>query len=143
MKRYLGAVVLVALAVLLASVVEQRVAEAQAVQAQAVDGSAIRGSASSEQCVTNSAGGTTITVPASARSFELQNLGPNHVSCTIDGSTPTASLGRRIAGLGSGESTAADAWAVDCSVGACPTVKCLASVAAQVTGACVQFTVLK
>lgn len=110
---------------------------------QTVNTSAKAGAVNSEQCVTNAAGGTAITLPASARSFALQNQGPNHVSCTLDGTLPTATVGWRIAGLAAGESSVADSLPVDCTAKACPVVTCIAGTAAQSTGACLNLVVLK
>ena len=88
-----------------------------------------------EVCVTNSAGGTTVTRLAGAKALELQNLGPNSIFCTVDGGAPTADNkhGRKVA--------ADAAWSID--VGPNITVKCIAATAAQVTGACTMVTQLR
>lgn len=105
--------------------------------------SATVGAANSEQCVTSNAGGTTVSVPAGTRTFELQNLGPNPAFCTLDGQAPVANtLGHRLAGLTSGVDKVADAWVVDINA-AVLTLKCIAATAAQTTGGCLQFTVVK
>ncbi len=94
-----------------------------------------RGGKTSEVCVTNAAGGTTISAFAGRKAVELQNLGPNSIFCTVDGQSPlsTGALGRRI--------LSGDPWSLD--AGSNVTLKCIAATAAQVTGACTQVTELR
>jgi hypothetical protein len=94
------------------------------------------GGKTTEVAVTNSAGGT--AVPASAlanrRAIEIQNNGPNTIYCTVDGTAPlVGSNGRWI--------VAGAAWSLD--AGPNVTIKCIASTAAQVTGAATMVTELK
>jgi hypothetical protein len=85
------------------------------------------------QCVTNAAGGTTIAIPALTRILSLQNLGPNPVSCTFDGTTPVfGTTGWLLAAYAAGNPPD--------STGGVPmksstvTLKCIASTAAQASG---------
>lgn len=96
--------------------------------------------ATSECTVTNSAGGTTCpaTALAQRKAVEVQNLGPNPIFCTVDGSSPVVNKARRIDALGS---TAAPAWSLD--VGPAIAIKCIASTAAQSTGAATIITELR
>lgn len=91
-----------------------------------------RAGKTTEVLVTNNTGGT--TVPATAlsgrKAIELQNLGPNPIYCTIDGTAPVVAKARRIDALGS---TAAPAWSID--AGPLVVVKCIAATAAQLTTA--------
>jgi len=86
----------------------------------------------SECTVTNSAGGTACptTALAQRKAIELQNLGPNAIYCTVDGSAPVVGKARRIDALGS---TAAPAWSID--AGPAIVITCIAATAAQVTTA--------
>jgi hypothetical protein len=86
-----------------------------------------------ETCVTNAAGGTAVpaTPLASRREITIQNLGPNAIFCTNDGSAPL--------------STGANGWRIDATGGwfsfawgPAIIVKCIAATAAQVTPACSQ-----
>lgn len=97
--------------------------------------SANRAGDTTEVCVTNAAGGTTITRIAGAKAVELQNLGPNAIYCTVDNGAPlaTGAHGRKIA---------ADAvWSLD--AGSAVVVKCIAATAAQATPACTMVTQLR
>jgi hypothetical protein len=91
-----------------------------------------RAGVTTEVTVTNAAGGT--TVPATPliqrKAIEIQNLGPNPIYCTIDGTAPVVAKARRIDALGA---TAQPAWSID--AGPSIVVKCIAATAAQVTGA--------
>lgn len=89
-----------------------------------------------EVTVTNGAGGTAVpAVPlASRRAIELQNLGPNPIYCTVDGTAPVVlSNGRRI--------LPGDAWSL--SIGPSIIVTCIAATAAQVTTAATMVTELR
>lgn len=90
---------------------------------------------SSVVCVTNAAGGTTITNLAGRKMIEIQNQGPNPIFCTIDGQAPASNgtLGRQI-GIGL-------AWSFP--AGDKITIKCIALTAAQVAGACTSITEAK
>lgn len=96
--------------------------------------------ATSECLVTNGAGGTTCpaTALAGRKAVELQNLGPNPIYCTVDGTAPVVSKARRIDALGS---TAAPAWSLD--VGPNVVIKCIAATAAQLTTAATIITELR
>lgn len=85
-----------------------------------------------EVTVTNAVGGTTVPTTAltSRKAIEIQNLGPNAIFCTIDGTAPVVNKARRIDALGS---TAAPAWSID--AGPNIVVRCIAATAAQATGA--------
>jgi hypothetical protein len=85
-----------------------------------------------EVLVTNAVGGTTVPTTAltDRKAIEIQNLGPNAIYCTIDGTAPVVSKARRIDALGS---TAAPPWSID--AGPNIVVKCIAATAAQVTTA--------
>jgi hypothetical protein len=100
-----------------------------------MNASANRAGDTAEVCVTNAAGGTTITNLASRKAIELQNLGPNPIYCTVDGGAPlaTGAHGRKIA--------ADSVWSLD--AGASITIKCIAATAAQVTAACTMVTQLR
>lgn len=95
-----------------------------------VNVAAKNGGKNSEVCVTNAAGGTTITALAYRKGFALQNLGPNAIFCTVDGQAPlaTGALGWKVSASGM--------WSLD--IGPALTVKCIAATAAQVTPACTQ-----
>ncbi len=85
-----------------------------------------------EVLVTNAAGGTAVPTTAltNRKAIEIQNLGPNPIYCTIDGTAPVVSKGRRIDAL---SATANPAWSID--AGPNIVVKCIAATAAQVTTA--------
>lgn len=94
--------------------------------------SARRSGKTTEVAVTNAAGGSTVPAAALAgrKAIEIQNLGPNPIYCTVDGTSPVVAKARRIDALGS---TAAPAWSLDIGPGVI--VKCIAATAAQSTGA--------
>lgn len=85
-----------------------------------------------EVAVTNAVGGTTVptTAKVGRKAIEIQNLGPNPIFCTVDGTAPVVNKARRIDALGS---TVQPAWSID--AGPLIVVKCIAATAAQVTGA--------
>jgi hypothetical protein len=105
---------------------------------QAVDTAAKYAGRTTEVCVTNSAGGTSVpsTGMTNRKAIELQNLGPNAIYCTVDGQAPlaTGALGRKI-------DATSGTWALD--IGRGIVVKCIAATAAQVTTACTQVTELR
>jgi hypothetical protein len=91
-----------------------------------------------EICVTNAAGGTYVPGTtllhqplASRKSIEIQNLGPNAVYCTIDGTAPlaTGANGRKI-----GPEDNLNVWSLD--IGPSIAVRCIAATAAQATPDC-------
>jgi len=89
-----------------------------------------------EVAVANAAGGT--TVPASAltsrREIRLQNLGPNPIYCTVDGSAPVVlSNGDRIL----------PGDRVPYAIGPLIVLRCISSTAAQVTTAATMVTELR
>lgn len=87
-----------------------------------------------EWCVTNGAGGSTLTSLAGRKGVALQNLGPNPIYCTADGQSPVATtLGWRI---GPASEAPGNTWSAD--LGPSNTVKCIAATALQATGACTQ-----
>lgn len=100
-----------------------------------MNNSANRAGDTAEVCITNAAGGTTITNMTSRKAIELQNLGPNSIFCTVGGETPlaTGAMGRKIA--------ADTVWSLD--AGSAITLKCIAASAAQVTPACTMVTQLR
>jgi hypothetical protein len=66
------------------------------------------------------------TTPLSGRrSVELQNMGPNEINCTVNGSCPGVGSGRRIASGGT--------WALD--IGSAVLVKCVANTLTQLSDA--------
>lgn len=87
-----------------------------------------------EVTVTNAAGGTTLTNAATAlvnrKAVEIQNLGPNPIYCTIDGTAPVVLKARRIDALGA---TASSPWSID--AGPNIVIRCIAATAAQATTA--------
>jgi hypothetical protein len=88
----------------------------------------------SEWLVTNTAGGSTLTDFPGRRVLELQNLGPNPIYCTMDGTSPVVlSNGRRI--------LPGDSWVL--AIGTGLVVKCIAATAAQVSTAATMVTELK
>lgn len=98
-----------------------------------VNGAARNGASSGETCVTNAAGGTTVTGFTARKGIEIQNQGPNAIWCRVDGGTPyTDSRSRKVA--------ADTAWSID--AGTALVVKCIASTAAQDSGthACTHVT---
>lgn len=102
----------------------------------AVDTAAKLAGKSSEVCVTNAAGGTTITGFTNRKAIELQNLGGNAIFCTVDGQSPlsTGALGRRIDATGG-------VWSLDAAKAI--VIKCIAAASAQTTPACTQVTELR
>ena len=82
-------------------------------------------------CVTNAAGGTLVptTALAARREILIQNLGPNAIFCTNDGSAPlsTGANGMRIDQLGG--------WFAF-PYGPAIIITCIAATAVQVTPAC-------
>ena len=100
-----------------------------------INASARFGGKSSQVLVLSTAGGT--AVPATAlvgrKAIEIQNLGPNAIYCTVDGSSPVVTtLGRMIPTNGS--------WSLD--AGPTVAVKCISAVS-QASGAATQVTELK
>jgi hypothetical protein len=97
------------------------------------------GGKTEEVLVTNAAGGTTLSTSITAlsgrKAFEIQNLGPNAIYCTLDGDAPVATKARAI------PADPAVTWSVN--AGPNITVKCIAATAAQVTGAATIFTEVK
>lgn len=101
-----------------------------------------RGGETTEVCVTNAAGGSFVPgggahAPLTGRkAIELQNLGPNAIYCTVDGSAPlaTGANGRQIAAT-------TGVWSLD--VGPSVAIRCIAAAAAQVTPACTMVTELR
>lgn len=93
---------------------------------------AVSAGKTTEVLVVASAGGTTVptTALAGRKAIEIQNLGPNPIFCTADGTAPVANKARRIDALGT---TAQPAWSID--AGPAIVVKCIAATADQVTGA--------
>lgn len=96
---------------------------------------ALGGGKTSEWVVTNAAGGSTLTNLSERRAIEIQNLGPNAIYCTVDGSAPVATTNGRMVAATSGT------WALD--VGASVTIRCIAATAAQVSGAATMVTELR
>ena len=90
-------------------------------------GSARRAGKTTEVLVSNAGGGTAVPTTAltQRKSIELQNLGPNAIFCTVDGTAPVVNKARQIAANGT--------WALD--VGPAVVLTCIAATAAQVTGA--------
>lgn len=101
-----------------------------------VNAAARMGGETTEVCVAT-ASATTVPTTALAwrKAIELQNLGPNAIYCTVDGSTPTntGSNGRKIA--------TDTVWSLD--VGPDVVVKCIAATALQATPACTMVTELR
>lgn len=92
-----------------------------------------------EVAVTNSAGGsylpgsTTHAPLAMRRAVEIQNLGPNAIWVTVDGTAPVATTNGRKIGAG-------EAWALD--AGPQIVLRAIASSAAQSSGAATMVTEL-
>lgn len=136
MKRYILTVLVTLLVAVaaptLASIICDQGQGSANVQEWNVNISGRRLGATTEVAVTNAAGGTTVpaTALAQRKAIEIQNLGPNPIYCTIDGTAPVVAKARRIDALGS---TAQPAWSID--AGPSVVVKCIAATAAQVTTA--------
>lgn len=97
------------------------------------------GMACTEQCVTNSAGGTTISVPANSVVMWLKNLGPNPATCTYSGATPVAlTTGDTLTGWGAGATDPIDSTPQMPIKASTITLKCIAATAAQSSGHCLQ-----
>lgn len=93
-----------------------------------------------EQCVTNVGGGTTVSIPANTILLQLQNLGPNPVTCTFSGTTPVANTtGWLLGGYGAGATDVPDQTPALPMKSSTVTLKCIAKTAAQSTGACLQM----
>lgn len=105
-------------------------------QVQPVDNTARTAGKTTEVLVSNAAGGT--AVPSATfsgrRTLEIQNLGPNDIYCTVDGSAPVVNKSRKVAANGGSFALA---------VGGQIPVKCIADAAAQVTGAATIATEIK
>lgn len=99
--------------------------------------SARRGAKNQEVLVLTTAGGTAVPTTAlvGRKSITLQNLGPNVIFCTLDGSSPltTGALGYRID---------ANGGVVTFNVGPAVAVKCITTVN-QLTTAATQVTELR
>jgi hypothetical protein len=101
-----------------------------------VNGSAQTAGETTEVAVTNAAGGTTVPAVAFAtrREVRLQNLGPNPIYCTVDGSAPVVlSNGDRIL----------PGDRVPYAIGPAIVLRCIAGTAAQVTTAATMVTELR
>ena len=97
------------------------------------------GSDGAECCATDSTGGTTCSaLPANTSWLAAENRGPNYVVCTWNGTTPTLSIGKRLAGIGGATTDPADGFG-PIPVTTTASLKCIAATAAQSTGACVVF----
>ena len=96
---------------------------------------AVPGNGKTSEVLVLTSAAVTLTSFSARRAFELQNLGPNAIYCTVDGQTPlkTGALGRRIDPSSTWAMNAADTI----------TVKCIAATAAQVTTAATQFTEIR
>jgi hypothetical protein len=91
------------------------------------------GGRTTEVLVTNAAGGTAFPAALPGRRwFEIQNLGPNAIYVTVDGSAPVAAKARKIAAGGAWEFAAGPKLAF----------RAIADSAAQVSGAATIVTEL-
>lgn len=87
-----------------------------------------------EVLVSNAVATAMPTTPLAGRkAVELQNLGPNAIHCTVDGTAPVATKARRV--------DAGGTWSLD--AGDKIAIRCIASTAAQVTGAATIVTELR
>jgi hypothetical protein len=101
-----------------------------------VNPAALTAGETTEVAVTNAAGGTTVPAVAFAtrREVRLQNLGPNPIYCTVDGSAPVVlSNGDRIL----------PGDRVPYAIGPLIILRCISATAAQVTTAATMVTELR
>jgi hypothetical protein len=106
-----------------------------AAQVQPVDSAARTQGKTTEVLVSNT---TPTAVPAVSltgrRQLEVQNLGPNDIFCTADGSTPVVAKARKVAASGG---------VLTLPIGANIVVTCIAQTQAQATGAATIATEVK
>jgi hypothetical protein len=96
---------------------------------------AVPGGGRTSEVLVLTSGAVTLTSLAYRRAFEIQNLGPNAIYCTIDGQAPlkTGALGRKI--------DSGSTWAMNAADSI--VVKCIAATADQSTTAATQFTEIR